>query len=420
MFTGFHSVLRLAGLPVGVGEWLTVVRALDEGQIEPSLQSFYTVARALVCRDEADYDRFDQAFSHYFQGTALPESVKKDLQSWLDNPLQKPPLSPEELAQLQTYDLDELRKLYEERLKEQTERHDGGSHWIGTGGTSPFGQGGHHPSGMRVGEGAAGRGQAIATAKARRFRNYRSDIVLDTRQIAVAIRRLRRLERKSRRLELDMDETVRRTAQNGGDIEVVERPERRNQARVVLLLDSGGSMDPYSRTVEAFFSAMKQGGGLRELEVFYFHNCVYADLFTDMHMLHKKPIGDVLRSVPPHTHLVVVGDGWMAPRELFRPYGAIEYGLADAVPGIERLEQLAAAFERRVWLNPVAENFWGEMTIAACAELFPMFQMTVEGMVQAVAALMGKGDKRAKPQVRSLWPTGDTFGPDDSAFSRDW
>lgn len=416
MFTGFHSMLRLAGLQVGVGEWLAVVRAMDQGQIEPSLQSFYHVARALVCRDEADFDRFDQAFSAYFQGVALPERLQKDLQSWLDNPLQKPPLTAEELERLPHYDLDELRKLYEERLKEQTERHDGGSHWIGTGGTSPFGQGGFHPTGMRVGEGAPGRGQAIATAKARRFRNYRSDVVLDTRQIAVAIRRLRRLERKSRRVELDMDETIRKTAQNGGDIEVVERPERRNQARVVLMLDSGGSMDPYSRTVEAFFSAMKQGGGLRELEVYYFHNCVYADLFTDMSMLHKKPLGDVLRSIPPHTHLVVVGDGWMAPRELFRPYGAIEYGMADAVPGIERLEAIAAAFEKRAWLNPVAENFWGEMTIAACAALFPMFPMTVEGMVQAVSALMGKGDRRPRPQPKPLWPSANAFGPDDDAF----
>jgi len=397
MFVGFHAMLRAAGLPVGVAEWMAVVDALDAGEIAPSLPSFYAVARALVCRDEGDYDRFDQAFAAYFQGAALPAPVAQVVHDWLDRPLQRPPLSPEELAQLEHLDLDALRRLYEERLREQTERHDGGSRWIGTGGTSPFGQGGSHPTGMRVGEGAAGRGQAVATAKARRFRGYRSDTILDTRQIAVAIRRLRRLERKSRRIELDLDATIDRTARNGGDIEVVERPERRNQARVVLLLDAGGSMDPHARTVEAFFSALKQSGGLREVEVWYFHNCPYGELYTNITMLERKPIGDVLRSVPPNTSLVAVGDAWMAPRELVSPYGAIEYGMADEVPGIERIEQIAAAFPQRVWLNPIPANYWGEPTIAAIAALVPMFPLTVEGMVGAVAHLMGKGDRRAAP-----------------------
>ena len=405
MFEGFHSVLRLAGLKVGVGEWLTVTSALDQGLIGPSMKEFYTTARALVCRDEADYDRFDQAFAAYFQGAQLPTPVSQMPQEWLDNPLAKPPLSPEELAELEHYDLDQLRKLYEERLKEQTERHDGGNYWIGTGGKSPFGQGGSHPTGMRVGEGAAGRGQAIAAARARRFRNYRDDVVLDTRQLAVAIRRLRRLERQSRRLELDMPETIRKTAQNGGDIEIVERPERRNQARVVLMLDSGGSMDPHVRSVQAFFSAMKQGGGLREVEAFYFHNCVYSEVYTDMALMKKKPLAELTRSVPPNTHLVMVGDAWMAPRELFSPYGSIEYGTSDEVPGIDRLRELAAGFPKRVWLNPIPENYWAESTIRAVADVVPMFPMTVEGMVAAVQNLLGKGDKVAKRPPKRPWPT---------------
>lgn len=405
MFEGFHSILRLAGLKVGVGEWLTVTRSLDEGLIGPSMREFYATARALVCRDEADYDKFDQAFAAYFQGATLPAPVSQMLQDWLDNPLQKPPLTPEELEKLPQYDLDELRKLYEERLKEQTERHDGGNYWIGTGGTSPFGQGGQNPNGMRVGEGASGRGQAIAVARARRFRNYREDIVLDTRQFAVAIRRLRRLEHKSRRLELDMPETIRKTAQNGGEIEIVERPERRNQARVVLLLDSGGSMDPHVRSVQAFFSAMKQGGGLREVEAYYFHNCVYGEIYSDMALLKKKPLQELTKSVPPNTHLVMVGDAWMAPRELFSPYGSIEYGTSDEVPGIDRMRELAAAFPKRVWLNPIPENYWGESTIRGIAEIIPMFPMTVEGMVAAVQALLGKGDRRAKRTPKKPWPS---------------
>ncbi len=405
MFEGFHSVLRLAGLKVGVGEWLTVTEALDSGLIGPSLKEFYSTTRALVCRDEADYDRFDQAFAAYFQGAVLPAPVSQMLQSWLDDPLAKPPLTPQELEALPHYDLEQLRKLYEERLKEQTERHDGGSHWIGTGGTSPFGQGGQHPTGMRVGEGASGRGQAIAAARARRFRNYRDDVVLDTRQLAVAVRRLRRLERKSRRLELDMPETIRKTADNGGDIEIVERPERRNQARVVLMLDAGGSMDPHVRSVQAFFSAMKQGGGLRDVEAYYFHNCVYAEVYSDMALLKKKPLAELTRSVPPNTNLVMVGDAWMAPRELFSPYGSIEYGTTDEVPGIDRLRDLAAAFPKRVWLNPIPENYWGESTIRAVADIIPMFPMTVEGMVAAVQVLLGRGDVRAKRAPKRPWPS---------------
>lgn len=405
MFTGFHSMLRAAGLQVGLGEWLAVVEALDTGAVEPSLRAFYTTTRALVCRDEADFDRFDQAFAACFQGASLPTPLMQELQSWLDQPLQRPELSPEELAAMEHLTLDELRKLYEERLAEQTERHDGGSRWIGTGGTSPFGQGGSHPTGIRVGEGATGRGQAVALARARRFRNYRSDVVLDTRALAVAVRRLRRLERKSRRTELDLDETIRRTANAGGDIEIVERPERRNQARVVLLLDSGGSMDPHARAVEAFFSAMKQGGGLREVEVYYFHNCVYGEVYTDIAMRKTKPLAELCRSVPPLTHLVAVGDAWMAPREMFSPYGSLEYATSDEVPGIERLQQLAGAYERRVWLNPVPENYWGEMTMAATAKLFAMFPMTIEGMIAAVAALLGKADRRPRPapSTRRMW-----------------
>ncbi len=409
MFSGFHSILRAAGLPVGVGQWLAVQQALESQQIEPSLKAFYHTARALVCRDETDFDRFDQAFSSYFQGIALPSPLAHELQDWLDRPLQGPGLTPEELEKLDHLSLDELRELYEQRLKEQTERHDGGSKWIGTGGRSPFGQGGQHPTGMRVGDGAPGRGQAIATARARRFRNYRSDIVLDTRALAVAIRRLRRLERKSRREELDLEATIERTANNGGDIEIVQRPERRNQARVVLLLDAGGSMDAHSRLVEAFFSAMKQGGGLREVEVYYFHNCVYADIYTDLSMFKRKSLSEITRGVPPNTHLVAVGDGWMAPRELFAPYGSIEYGMQDGTPGLDRLQQLAAAYPRRVWLNPIPDNYWREMTIAAIGQLFPMMPMTVDGIVSAVAALMGKGDRRAKTPPRPLWPNRQTW-----------
>ncbi len=402
MFTAFHSMLRAAGLKVGVGEWLTLMEALDRDQVGPSLHEFYHVARAVVCRDESDFDRFDQAFAATFEGKPLPAGLDERLKAWLDAPIERPALTDEELAALQRYDLDELRKLYEERLAEQTERHDGGDKWIGTGGKSPFGQGGQHPSGMRVGEGAQGRGSAVAGARARKFRAYRADRVLDTRAIAVALRRLRRLERASRREELDIDRSIAATARNAGEIEVVMRPERRNQARVVLLLDSGGSMEPHTRVVESFFSALKNAGGLREVETYHFHNCVYDKLFTDLARFEHKPIEQVLKRVPPHTHLLMVGDAWMAPYELLAPHGSIEMITSDATPGIERLHQLADAFERRVWLNPIAERYWHADTIAAVRTTMPMFPLTVDGIVDAVSVLLGRkrSDGRDK---RPLW-----------------
>ena len=403
MFIGFHSMLRSAGLKVGLGEWLAVVEALDKEQVQPSMADLYRVARALVCRDEGDYDRYDQAFAAYFEGTPLPPELDARLRDWLSAPIERPPLTDEEPAELQRYNLDELRRLYEERLAEQDERHDGGDKWVGTGGKSPFGQGGQHPSGMRVGEGAQSRGSAVAGARKRRFREYRSDRVLDTRAIAVALRRLRRLERQSRRFELDIDATIRATARNGGDIEVAMRPERRNQARVVLLLDTGGSMEPHTRAVEAFFSALKNGGGLREVVTYHFHNCVYDKLFTDVARFDYKPIEDVLRSVPPHTHLVVVGDAWMAPYELFSPGGSIEIVTSDHTPGIERLEQLANAFDRHVWLNPIGDRYWQADTIAAVGELFPMFPMTVDGIVEAVSVLLGTAKRKEGRRRASLW-----------------
>lgn len=403
MFIALHSMLRAAGLKVGIGEWLAVVEALDRGAVGPSLQEFYHVARALVCRDEGDFDRFDQAFAATFEGKPLPAGLDQRLQRWLEGPQDRPALTPEELAALQTYDLDALRKLYEERLREQDERHDGGSKWIGTGGTSPFGQGGQHPSGMRVGEGAAGRGSAVAGARQRRFRAYRSDVILDTRAMGVALRRLRRLERASRRWELDVDRTIAETARHGGDIEVVTRPERRNQARVVLLLDSGGSMEPYTRLVEAFFSALKNNGGLRELETYHFHNCVYDKLFRDPSRFDARPLEDVLRHVPPHTHLMMVGDAWMAPYELFAPHGSIEIATSDATPGIDRVRQLAKAFPRRAWLNPIPERYWQSDTIAAVAAQVPMFPLTLEGIVAAVGLLLGQ--QRRRPAATTLWPT---------------
>jgi uncharacterized protein len=218
------------------------------------------------------------------------------------------------------------------------------------------------------------------------------------------VRRLRRYERKSRRLELDIDASVAGTARNAGDLEIVMRPERRNQARVVLLLDTGGSMEPHTRVVEAFFSALKGAGGLRDVESYYFHNCVYDKLFTDVARFEFKTLEDVIRHIPPHTHLFMVGDGWMAPYELLAPNGSIEVITSDPVPGIERLRQLAKAYERSVWLNPIGERYWQSDTIAAVGTVMPMFPMTIDGIVDAVSVLLGTNKQRQRTPP-PLWRT---------------
>jgi len=390
VFNGFLDALRRAGLEVGLGEWQALVRALELDLAANSLDRFYLVARGILCRDETDYDRYDEAFAHFFADVPMPSDTRARLEDWLSRPLERPPLSEEELARLPLLTPEELLRLFEERLRQQVERHDGGATWIGSGGTSPFGQGGQHPSGMRIGEGAQGHGQAIVSARARRFRNYRSDRVVDTRALAMALRRLRRLERDVRRKELDLAATIDRTARNGGDIEIAERAERRNQARLLLLLDTGGSMDPHARAAEALLSAVKAGGGLRELRVFHFHNAIYGTLYSDIAMFKSVPFDKVLEIAGTHWHLLCVGDAWMNPHEMFGPYGSIEWATQDPVPALERLHRLALAFKRRAWLNPVPDRYWAEPTIRSVAEIFPMYPLTVAGVTRAVGTLLRK------------------------------
>jgi uncharacterized protein with von Willebrand factor type A (vWA) domain len=370
------------------------------GLHESSLDGFYYVARSLCVHREADLDAFDQAFSAHFRGIAQESlALVKELEEWLKDPLRRPPLSEEERRLLEGMDLEELKKLFEERMREQKERHDGGNRWIGTGGTSPFGFGGEHASGLRVGPQGGGR-SAMGVADARRFRPYRSDLVLDVRQIEVALRKLRQFAREGAHLELDLDETIAKTSKNAGELDIVLRPPKKSNVRVVLLMDVGGSMDPHAHLVSLLFSAARRASNIRELKTYYFHNCIYGRVFETETFREPVRVQDLFEHCGPDSErykLVIVGDAAMHPGELLGS-GDWEYYARggkgnDAQTGIAWLGRLADHFPRAAWLNPDPPQYWRSGTAEMIARLFPMFQLTLEGLGDAVAHL-SKGNKR--------------------------
>src|SRR5262245_22133263 len=280
MFLEFFYELRRRKVPVATQDWFTLLTALEMGLGEASLDGFYHLARSVCVKDIAHYDAFDAAFLQVFkgiEGDAL--QITEEMLAWLEDPKRLAELNEEQRRMLRELGLEELRALYLKRLEEQRGRHDGGNRWIGTGGTSPFGREGRHPTGVRAGEG--GDRSAMQVAAERRFREYRNDELLDVRQIDVALRLLRELGREGAPEELDLEETIDKTARNAGDLDVIMRPPRRNRAKLVLLMDVGGSMDPYARLVSRLFTAASRAGRFARFRSYYFHNCVYENVYED-------------------------------------------------------------------------------------------------------------------------------------------
>jgi hypothetical protein len=389
VFVGFLYELRQRKVPVGAQEAVALARALSAGLHESSLDGFYHVARAVLVHNEAHLDDFDLAFASYFKGVAVDAKIIADeLLAWLQNPVKMRELSPEERDAIEALDLDEVLRRFEERLKEQKERHDGGSHWIGTGGTSPFGSGGVNPNGLQVGPGGGGRGGAMKTADARKYKPYRSDVVLDIRQIEVALRKLRAFAREGADRELDIDGTIDATAKDAGELSIVTRPPRRPNTRVVLLMDVGGSMDPYAQLMSQLFSAAKRATHWKELRTYYFHNCVYGRVYKTEGFQEPIPVAQLVGECGKHHKLVVVGDAAMAPYELL---GSPGWGEEAKVPGLAWLRVLREHFERSVWLNPDGLGVYPHPTVDAIAKVFPMFALTLEGLGQAVQELVRGG-----------------------------
>jgi len=388
MFTGFLLHLRAVGLKVTLTEWLVLVRALAEGYGRASLSVFYHLARSLLVKSEAQYDLYDRAFAEYFAGVAVTADITEELLEWLKDPKGLPQLSEEDLAQLKAMDLDTLRETFEERLREQKERHDGGSKWVGTGGTSPFGHGGRNPQGVRIG-GAGGGRSAVQVAEERRFAGLRNDRVLDTRQIGTALRRLRKLAKDNGPIELDIEQTIDKSARGGGDIELVFGPVRENRVKLLLLMDIGGSMDPHTQLCERLFSASHKASHFKAFEHYFFHNCPYGNLYKDMLNYDGVPTVDVLKQIDRTWTVMFVGDAWMSPFELTHEGGAISYSHHNAKTGLEWLQAFREKTDRVVWLNPEPKRIWQAPSVRLVRHVFPMFELTVDGLTEAVDHLRG-------------------------------
>lgn len=380
MFIRFLYLLRAEGLPVGMGEWIAFLDGLARG-LAVDVDSLYRFGRAVLCRTEADYDAYDIAFAHTFKDAALDPATRAKLEEWLAEAIAR---TEGDLVKHQFKDEDELWQEFLKRLAEQKERHDGGNKWIGTGGTSPFGHSGRASEGVRVGGSGGNRG-AIQVATDRKWENYRTDHVLDSRDMTVALKALRRLHREGS-YELDLDATIDRTCQNAGDIELVERRERENMVRVVLLMDSGGSMSPHAQRVEQLFRAAEEVGTFKSFDTWYFHNCPYGWLWKDFETGERKLTGEVLADLTPRHRLIFVGDASMAPYELFSMTGWAG-GESDRSAGIEWLRRFKQRCPSSVWLNPDPQKWWDHPTVSAIGQIFPMFELNVDGLRDGVAKL---------------------------------
>jgi uncharacterized protein with von Willebrand factor type A (vWA) domain len=392
MLVDFLFELRRHKLKVSTHEWQALMEALALGLHDSSLDGFYKLARAVCVKDISEYDAFDQAFLSYFKDVKADAlELTAQMQQWLLDPKLMKLLTDEQRAALQAMDLDKLRELFEQRLKEQKGRHDGGNRWIGTGGTSPFGNSGVNPSGVRVG-GGGGR-SAMQVAEERRWKEYRKDVILDVRQIDVALRGLRQLGRDGAEEELDLDETVDETCKNAGDLELVFRPPRRNRVKVVLLMDVGGSMDPHAELASRLFTAASRSGRFAKFRSYYFHNCVYEHVYEDAAFRNRVPVSELISHSDKDEKLVLLGDALMHPAELLDPGGAIYYYQNNRTSGHEWLRRLSAHFRRSVWLNPEPDRYWSGTTVEVIASVFPMWQLTLDGLANAVRYLVRGGER---------------------------
>lgn len=393
MFLQFFYALREAGVPVGTQEWIAFLRALELGLHGSSLLRFYHLGRACLVKSEAYFDAYDRAFLKVFHGveTASDDEITERLLEWLRDPKALPELTPEQLAELERLSHDELMRKFLETLAEQTERHDGGNKWVGTGGRSPYGHGGTHPTGIRVGGPGKSR-SAMKVAEERRFRDYRTDVALDVRQLRMGLRKLRQLARSGLATELDLDETIDETCRNAGEIELVFRAPRRNDVRVLLLMDVGGTMDPFYEPVSQLLTALHEERGLRAFESLYFHNTIYDVLYTSGQLLrgHEVPTGDVLKRLDSRWKVIIVGDAAMHPAELLEPHGNIDPRRVAPTPSLVWLKRIADHFDRTVWLNPERPDEWDMVqTTRVIRRLFPMYHLSVDGLGEAVGALVG-------------------------------
>ena len=396
MFLKFFYTLKDVGVPVSPTSFLTLQKALYRGLIT-SLNDFYTCARAVLVKSERYFDLYDQVFAYHFDGVPLPEDAGFEidrmaqamLDEWLKNPKKMADALGVDENTLKKLNPNELIDYLKKRLKDQDGRHDGGNKWIGTGGTSPVGHSGYHPGGMRVG-GESRNKSAIKVANERRYKDYSTRGPLTQAKIGEALKRLRNMIPAGAKDVINVDETIRTTLHNGGEIELVFDRAMKDRLKVILAIDNGGwSMDPFIQVVQTLFNYAR--AQFKEVRTYFFHNTIYDYVWEDPSRYKKpKKVMDLAR-LDPETRLIIVGDASMAPYELMAHDGSIHMTERSGRPSIEQLRSLAQTFTGTVWLNPVPETMWGYThTILAISKIFPMYELSLDGLEQAVVKLMEK------------------------------
>ena len=393
MLTQFFFAMRAAKLPVSIKEHLALLEAFEANVIGPgnpdacSLEDFYFLSRTILVKDEKHYDKFDRAFSAYFQGVDTIADFSKPIPAdWLRKEIEKL-LSDADKKNAPKVDYDDLLDTLKKRLEEQKERHQGGSKWVGTGGTSPFGNSGHNSQGVRIG-GKGGNKSAVKVWEKRAYRDYDDSQELGTRNIKVALRRLRKFARQGLEEELYLDDTIRKTAANAGYLDIKLVPQRHNNVKVLLLMDVGGTMDEHITRVEELFSAAKTE--FKHLEFYYFHNCVYDYVWKNNRRRYaeKFPTWDIMRKYNKDYKLIFVGDATMSPYEILQPGGSVEYDNEEA--GAEWLQRLTQTFPKFAWINPEPQGVWQyRQSIDIVKQLVGgrMYPLTLKGLEDAMRLL---------------------------------
>ena len=386
MLIDFFYTLKDAGIPVSIKEFLQLLEALEKNLVNCSFDEFYYLARLILVKDEANFDKFDQAFGLYFKGIDAAFDKAEIPLDWLMKRAMRE-LTDEQKAAIEKFGYDKLMDRLKQLLEEQKERHEGGSKWIGTGGTSPFGNSGYNPEGIRIG-GESRHRSAVKVWEQRTYRDYDASREIGTRNIKVALRRLRRFARDGAAEELALDETIRSTASNAGWLDIRMQPERRNNIKVLMLMDVGGSMDDHVHRVEELFSAAKTE--FKNLSFYYFHNCVYDHLWrsNQRRQTERFATWDVLHTYSPDTKLIFVGDATMSPYEILQPGGAIDHHNREA--GAAWLQRFTKTFPSYLWLNPEPEHLWEyRQSIAIIRRQMSnrMVPMTLEGLERGMRLL---------------------------------
>lgn len=387
MFINFFFNLKASGVPVSLHEWITLHKALYDNLNDCSLTNFYYIARAILVKNEIHFDRYDMAFLDTFKDIETTDEMLEEILEGLKK-VKELHLSEEEKKQIDELNLDEVLKNFEEQMKQgHYKNHVGGNKAIGTGGRSTQGAWGYNPAGIRIGQGESRHKRAVQIAEKRTFKNYSSNITLDVRQMKVALSRLRSLLPVGHGENLNLDATIDATCKNAGELEFVWDNKEKKSSKVILLMDVGGSMTPYSTMVERLFSAA--ASQISRFKHYYFHNCFYQDLWTDIERNNSISTMDLIRQEDDDYKLIIVGDAEMAPSELTWVNGAIDYWYYNDTPGIVWLQRMKEKFKDAIWLNPLPSRSWNYVqSVRMIRQVYPMFELTLDGLDDGIKFLM--------------------------------